>query len=42
MEDGYKCKPLYMNINGRLVMTGYRVVDWKVVLYHDKFREFKR
>jgi hypothetical protein len=27
MEDGYKCKPLYMNINGRLVTTGYRVVD---------------
>lgn len=27
MEDGHKCKPLYMNINNRLVMTGYRVVD---------------
>ena len=27
MEDGHKCKPLYMNINGRLVMTRYRVVE---------------
>ena len=27
MEDGYKCEPLYMNINGRLVMTAYRVIE---------------
>lgn len=27
MEDGCKCEPLYMNINGRLVMTAYRVIE---------------